>query len=501
MARNPTLHYNCPRNPARQPRIRQPEMNEMQRNEIPFLSATELAQLIKTRQISPIEAAESYLDRIEQVDPALNSYIAVTAETARAEARQAEAEIAAGQYRGPLHGIPVAVKDQFYTAGVPTTGGSEILRYFTPDHDATVIAKLRDAGAILLGKLNMSEFAMGDAFHHPYGRPRNPWDRSRNPGTSSSGSGAATAAFLCATSLGEDTAGSIRGPAAFCGLVGIRPTWGLVSRYGMLPSTWSMDAAGPISRTVADCAATLYAIAGHDPNDPYTRNAPVPDYRNALNPDIRNLRIGILADRINADGVEPDIRDAVTRAATQLGELGAQTQEISIPLIAQAAPISTTLIYVDATAVHQRNLRQRPQDYDHNNRVRLLTGAIIPAQAHQKAARLRHLLRRQILDALRRVDLLALPASSVQATPIPQSPGLSRNGKAEFLAMLTGRRSYTTPFNLAGVPALSINCGFTTDNLPIGLQLVGRPFDESTVFQAAHAYEQATQWHARRPPL
>ena len=476
-------------------------MNEMQRNEIPFLSATELAQLLKTRQLSPIEAAESYLERIEQIDPALNSYITVTAETARADARQAEAEIAAGQYRGPLHGIPVAVKDQFYTAGVPTTGGSEILRHFIPDHDATVITKLKDAGAILLGKLNMSEFAMGDAFHHPYGRPRNPWDRSRNPGTSSSGSGAATAAFLCATSLGEDTAGSIRGPAAFCGLVGIRPTWGLVSRYGMLPSTWSMDAAGPISRTVADCAATLHAIAGHDPNDPHTRNAPVPDYRNALNPDIRNIRIGILNDRINADGVEPDIRDAVTRAAARLGELGAQTQEISIPLIAHAAPISTALIYVDATAVHQRNLRQRPQDYDHNNRVRLLTGAIIPAQAHQKAARLRDLLRRQILDALRRVDLLALPASSVQATPIPQSPGLSRNGKAEFLAMLTGRRSYTTPFNLAGVPALSINCGFTSDNLPIGLQLIGRPFDETTVFQAAYAYEQATQWHTRRPPL
>ena len=473
----------------------------MQRNEIPFLSATELAQLLNTRQLSPIEAVESYLERIEQIDPALNSYITVTAETARAEARQAEAEIAAGQYRGPLHGIPVAVKDQFYTAGVPTTGGSEILRHCIPDHDATVITKLKDAGAVLLGKLNMSEFAMGDAFHHPYGRPRNPWDRSRNPGTSSSGSGAATAAFLCATSLGEDTAGSIRGPAAFCGLVGIRPTWGLVSRYGMLPSTWSMDAAGPISRTVADCAATLHAIAGHDPNDPYTRNAPVPDYRNALNPDIRSLRIGILADRINADGVEPDIRDAVTRAATRLGELGAQTQEISIPLIAQAAPISTALIYVDATAVHQRNLRQRPQDYDHNNRVRLLTGAIIPAQAHQKAARLRHLLREQILDALRRVDLLALPASSVQATPIPQSPGLSRNGKAEFLAMLTGRRSYTTPFNLAGVPALSINCGFTSDNLPIGLQLIGRPFDETTVFQAAYAYEQATQWRTRRPPL
>ena len=211
-----------------------------------------------------MDATEAYLSRIEQVDPSLNSYITVTAERARAEARQAEAEIAAGQYRGPLHGVPVAVKDQFCTEGVLTTGGSSILGEYAPDYDATVMARLKEAGAVLLGKLNMSEFAMGDAFHHPYGRPRNPWDLSRNPGTSSSGSGAATAAFLCATSLGEDTAGSIRGPAAFCGLVGIRPTWGLVSRYGMLASTWSMDAAGPISRTVRDCAVTLQAIAGYD---------------------------------------------------------------------------------------------------------------------------------------------------------------------------------------------------------------------------------------------
>ena len=253
----------------------------MNSNELPFLSATELAELIRTRGVSPVEATEAYLSRIEQVDPSLNAYITVTADRARAEARQAEAEIATGHYRGPLHGVPVAVKDQFCTEGVLTTGGSSILGEYVPDYDATVMARLKEAGAVLLGKLNMSEFAMGDAFHHPYGRPRNPWDLSRNPGTSSSGSGAATAAFLCATSLGEDTAGSIRGPAAFCGLVGIRPTWGLVSRYGMLASTWSMDAAGPISRTVRDCAISLQAIAGYDPNDSYTRDAPVPNFPNA----------------------------------------------------------------------------------------------------------------------------------------------------------------------------------------------------------------------------
>ena len=473
----------------------------MERNEIPFLSATELANLLKARQVSPVEATEAYLSRIEQVDPSLNSYITVTSEQARAEARQAEADIAAGNYRGPLHGIPVAVKDQFCTAGVATTGGSEILRDYVPDYDATVMAKLKQAGAVLLGKLNMSEFAMGDAFHHPYGRPLNPWDLSRNPGTSSSGSGAATAAFLCATSLGEDTAGSIRGPAAFCGLVGIRPTWGLVSRYGMLASTWSMDAAGPISRTVRDCAVTLGAIAGHDPNDGYTRNAPVPDYLDGLEAGVQGLRIGVISDRVNADGVEPDVRDAVNSAVAHMGELGATVEDVSIPLLAQSAAISTTLIYTDATAVHSRGIREHPEKYDHNNRVRLLTGALIPAQAHHKAARLRQIIRNQILDALSRVDVLALPTSSVQATPIPTEAGMAKNGKQDFLTMLGGRRTYTTPSNLANVPGLSINCGFTSDGLPVGLQLVGRPFDEATLFRAAYAYEQSTDWHTRRPPV
>ena len=309
----------------------------------------------------------------------------MTSERALEEARQAEGEIAAGKYRGPLHGVPVAVKDQFCTDGVLTTGGSEILREYVPDYDATVMARLKEAGRCSWAKLNMSEFAMGDAFHHPYGRPRNPWDLSRNPGTSSSGSGAATAAFLCATSLGEDTAGSIRGPAAFCGLVGIRPTWGLVSRYGMLASTWSMDAAGPISRTVRDCAVTLQAIAGHDPNDPYTRNAPVPDCLEGIDGGIKGLRFGVISDRIEADGVEPDVRDAVNAAVAQLGELGAEAEEVSIPLIADSAAISTTLIYTDATAVHRDGLQRHPEKYDHNNRVRLLTGALIPAQAHHKA--------------------------------------------------------------------------------------------------------------------
>ena len=279
----------------------------MNNQEIPFLSATELAGLIQAGEVSPVEATEAYLDRIAAVDGKLNSYITVTGEEALAEARRAEAEIAAGNYRGPMHGIPVAVKDQLNTRGVRTTGGSSILAENVPDEDATAIAKLREAGSVLLGKLNMSEFASGDAFHHPYGRPRNPWDLERNPGTSSSGSGAATAAFLCATSLGEDTGGSIRGPATFCGLVGIRPTWGRVSRYGMQAAAWSMDTAGPISRTVSDCAMTLEAIAGYDAKDPYTAATPVPAYQANLTQDIRGLKVGVVKERVYSGTVDSEV--------------------------------------------------------------------------------------------------------------------------------------------------------------------------------------------------
>ena len=265
-----------------------------------------------------------------------------------------------------------------------------------PGEDATVVANLKRAGAVLLGKLNMSEFAMGDAFHHPYGRPHNPWDLSRNAGTSSSGSGAATAAFLCATSLGEDTGGSIRGPAAFCGLTGIRPSWGRVSRYGVLGAAWSMDIAGPISRTVADCAIMLAAIAGYDPKDPYTWDVPVPDYLAAMTGDIRDFKVGVIQERVNTNAVDPDIRDGVVKAISVLGELGAHLEDVSIPLIADSAAISAAVTAVDAVNVHQNGIRDHLDQYDHNIQIRLLTGSIMPAQAHQKAVRLREMLRRQI---------------------------------------------------------------------------------------------------------
>ena len=271
----------------------------MDKADIPFLSVAELSRLIANKELSPLEVTAAYLERIDELDFKFNSYLTVCRYEALSAAAAAEREIAQGNYRGPMHGVPVAVKDQLWTKGIRSTGGSRILADFMPDEDATVIAKLKQAGAILLGKTNMSEFAV-TGFSHRYSTPHNPWNWDMSAGGSSSGSGAATAAFLCATSLGEDTGGSIRRPAAWCGLVGLRPGWGRVSRHGVMPGVWSMDAVGPISRTVEDAAITLGAIAGHDPKDPYTWNTPVPDYRRSLDGNIRGLRIGIVTELLES---------------------------------------------------------------------------------------------------------------------------------------------------------------------------------------------------------
>ena len=287
----------------------------MQKTDVTFLTATELSEQIKAREVSPVEAVEAYLARIEDLNPTLNSYITICAKEALEEAQKAEKAIAAGRYLGPMHGIPVAVKDQWWTKGVRTTAGSNIIRDFVPEEDATVMAKLKEAGAILLGKTNLTEFAMAYTYHYPFGTPTNPWDQSRMPGGSSAGSGSATAAFMCATSLGEDTGGSIRGPASYCGIAGLRPTQGRVSRYGLLGSCWSMDTIGPMSRSVKDCAMTLQAIAGHDPKDGYTWKAPVPDYVSLLDGNIKGLRVGILREQVYGDNIAPEVRNAVLKAA------------------------------------------------------------------------------------------------------------------------------------------------------------------------------------------
>ena len=402
----------------------------MNSRDIPFLSATELASHIREKDISPVEAVQAYLDRMKQVDPKLNSYITVLADEALEAARRAESEIASGINKGVLHGVPVGVKDQIHTKGIRTSDASRIRMDFVPDEDATVIANLKQAGAVILGKLNMTEFAMGDPITSAFGVTRNPWDLSRNPGTSSTGSGAATAAFLCATSLGEDTGGSVRSPAANCGLVGIRPSWGRVSRYGVDGASWSLDTIGPISRTVEDCAVTLGVIAGHDPKDPYTWDVPVPDYRAALSGDVRGMKIGVVKELPDPGvlGVTEQVRKAVLDAVQLLASLGAEVDEVSLPLAPLAGIASRTISSVERTSLRPEWLRERPQDFHHNTRVAFMTGQLIPSQTYYKAQKLRAMIRRQTLEALDRHDILAMPTGAEPATVLDLRPGRPEQG-------------------------------------------------------------------------
>ncbi|CAI8014219.1 Glutamyl-tRNA(Gln) amidotransferase subunit A [Geodia barretti] len=449
-------------------------------SELPLHSASALAGLIESREASPVEVVEAYLQRIDDLDFKFNSFITVLREQALEE--------------GPMHGIPVGIKDQIWTKDIRTTGGSRILADFVPDDDATVIANLRNAGAILLGKTNLTEFAV-TGFTHRFSTPRNPWDLNISAGGSSSGSGAATAAFLCATSLGEDTGGSIRRPAAWCGIVGLRPGWGRVSRYGLMRGVWSMDTIGPISRTVEDAAITLSAIAGYDPKDPTTWNTPVPDYRQALHGDIRGLRVGILTELLHSDMVEPDVADAVAAAADTLAELGADVEEVSIPLAAHANAIAGALLAVEPALNMKEWVRERLHDFGHDNRIGLLTGSLVPAQAYQKAQKLRALLREDVLAAFRTYDVLVMPTSGRQAVPIQDDPPVTSRETSSRLPFMR-----TNTFNLSSAPAISVPCGFGGRGLPVGLQIAGPPGGEEMVFRLAHAYEQNTPWHTMRPP-
>lgn len=332
-------------------------------------------------------------------------------------------------------------------------------------------------------------------FTHRFSTPRNPWDLSISAGGSSGGSGAATAAFLCAASLGEDTGGSIRRPAAWCGIVGLRPGWGRVSRYGLMRGVWSMDTIGPISRTVEDAAITLSAIAGHAPKDPTTWNTPVPDYRQALDGDIRGKRVGIVTELLHADVVEADVAEAVTAAATTLAELGAEVEEVSIPLSAHANAIAGMLLAVEPAQNMKDWVRERLYDFGHDNRIGLLTGSLVPAQAYYKAQKLRALLRNDVLTAFRTYDALVMPTSGQQAVPLTEDPPVTGKETASRLPFMR-----TNTFNLASAPAISIPCGFGGRGLPVGLQIAGPPGGEEMVFRLAHAYEQNTPWHTMRPP-
>ncbi len=471
--------------------------------DIPFLSASELAAAIRSRQVSPVEAVDAYLQRIDAVGHKLNAYITVCADQARADAKQLEAEALAGNFRGPLHGVPVGVKDQIHTAGVRTTDASKIRADFVPHQDATVVAKLKHAGAVIIGKTNMSEFALGDPVSSWFGPARNPWDTARNPGTSSTGSGSATAGFLCATSLGEDTGGSIRGPAANSGLVGIRPTWGRVSRAGVDGASWSTDTIGPISRTVADCALTLGVIAGHDPKDRYSRREPVPDYLDGIDAGVAGMRIGVVQELMGGHGLRLDdrSRDATRAAIEVFRELGAEITPVSLPMAPSTGAIVRAITSTERVSLNPEWLRERFEDYHPNTRVAFAVGNLIPGQVYYKALKLRALVRRQVIEAFRGVDLLLQPTSTSPAGLLADEPTVIDSKEMAAAALREG--SFRGLYSLSGCPALSVPCGFTDEGeggLPLALQIAGSHLGEANVLRAAYAYEQATPWRQRLPP-
>ena len=457
----------------------------------------DLAGMVSGGDISPVELTQSYLDRIDALAGKLGAFITVMESQALESARRAERAIQAGDYIGPLHGIPVAIKDIIHTRGLLTSAGSKVLADNVTDDDSTIVERLDDAGAVLLGKANLSEFAIGGTVDHPFGTPRNPWNLDHTPGGSSSGSAVAVAAGLCGGALGSDTGGSIRGPSSFCGIVGIRPTYGRVTRHGVVPMCWSMDTIGPMTRTVRDCALMLRAIAGRDARDPSSSPEPVPAYADSLDAGVRGLRIGLPREMFDFDGLDAEVHQSVSKAVGVLEELGAPSDEVSIPSSVSSGAAFIATADADAAEFHREWLKTRGDDYDWSTRTRLESASLTPAGAYIKAQRIRTLVRRELLDALDRFDCLILPTGVSTAPRIADStgqPGGYYQGRRDL-----GRRRYTSPAALAGLPALSVPCGFSASGLPIGLQIVGRPFDEALLFRVGHAYEQATEWHTRTP--
>lgn len=468
----------------------------MASEEIALMTIAEMAPRLKRKEVSPVEVTRVHLERIGRLNGRLNAYLTVSHDEAIAAAQAAEQEIVRGHYRGPLHGIPVALKDIFAVKGVRMTCGSKILADHVSEADATVVKRLAQAGAVLLGKLNMHEFAWGGTSINPhYGTPRNPWDLEYIPGGSSGGSAVAVAASLAMASLGTDTGGSVRIPAALSGIVGLKPTYGRVSRAGVYPLCWSLDHVGPMAKRVEDVALLMQVIAGHDSHDPTTSRLPVPNYTAALTRDIRGLRLGVPKDYFFED-LEPAVRDGIDTSIQQLCGLGAVAEEVSLPLMRYVPGGSYAIMVAESYAVHEHYLQTRAQDYGADVRSRLMLGAYVSAPQYLKAQRFRELLRQETMQALQRVDVLVTPTAVITAKRIDE-PVVRIGGKEIVVASHLSR--LTRPFNLTGLPAISLPCGFTGEGLPIGLQIIGRPFDEATVLRVAHAYECSTPWHKRRP--
>ena len=452
-----------------------------------YLTIHEAQKLIQSRALSPVELTRAVLDRINAVDEKLHAYINLMSDSALKEAQAAEAEIQRGNWRGPMHGIPVAVKDQLDVEGAT----ARIRQHTKGVGDATPVKRLREAGAVMLGKLHMSSLPDGDL-----PMPRNPWNTDHITGGSSTGSGAAVSGGLCLGSLGEDTAGSIRNPSAFCGIAGLKATYGRVSRHGLAPLSWSLDHCGPMARAVEDLAHMLQAIAGHDPKDPTSSTAPVVDYASALREDVKGMVIGVPRDYIDecASRTESVVLKLVDKAIEELKSLGARVETVTVPTLKLGTIANAVIYYNEFWAAHKSDAAWVLKHGAAQRRARIYLGLLTGSADYIQAQRIRSRLRAEFADVFSRVDCLALPC---QAGPAPLVKDV---GPLDTLFKHV-KPEYHGPFNLTGLPTLSVPCGFSENHLPIALQLVGKPFDELTILRAGYTYQQNTPWHEKRPPI
>jgi aspartyl-tRNA(Asn)/glutamyl-tRNA(Gln) amidotransferase subunit A len=457
-----------------------------------------LSRALRKKEISPVEVTRAYLERIDAFDRKINAFLTLLPEPALKAAYQAERNILKGRMLSPLHGIPFAVKDLFFTRGIRTTCGSKILRNFMPNHDAAVIERLQASGAVLLGKLNMHEFAYGATSVNPhYGPVRNPWDMKRITGGSSGGSAAALVSSFVPLTLGTDTGGSIRIPSALCGCAGLKPTYGRISRYGVYPLCWSLDHPGPMARGSADLAMAMNVLAGYDSRDPSAAPTSVPDYAKGLTEDLKGIRLGVPA-TYYFERLTPEVRNAVGEAIGTLKRLGAKVRMVSIPHLAAASLSAFILLLAEGAASLEKWHRTRPLDLGDDVRSRLNLGATLMAAQYLKAQRIRRRVRDEFAAIFQKVDAIVTPQLPVTAPLIGQEK-VCWGKKTEAVPSALTR--FTRIYNLVGIPSLSIPCGFSPSGLPIGLQVAGKAFDEKTVLKVGHAYEVATPWKDLHPSL
>jgi aspartyl-tRNA(Asn)/glutamyl-tRNA(Gln) amidotransferase subunit A len=472
----------------------------MNESSLTFASIEELAPLLEKKKISPVELAQWYLSRIERLNPQLNAFITVTAERAIAEARVAERELARGRRRGPLHGIPIALKDNIWTRGIRTTAGSAILRDFVPTEDATVVRRLKKAGAVLLGKTNLHEFAYGATNENPhFGFAHNPWAQERMTGGSSGGSAAAVSAGLCVAALGSDTGGSIRIPAAFCGIVGLKPTFGRVSVFGVIPLAARFDHVGPLTRSAADAALLLGAISGRDPRDPTSVSRLAEDFFAGAIRKRRKLRLGWPTEHM-WERIHPDVQRLVEAAAKSLVRGGGSIEKISLPTLAAAVEAANSMSIAEARAFHEAAgyFPARAAEYGEDVRKRLELADSVRAAEYLKGRETIRRAKAEFASALESVDAIVAPTVPVVA-PVIGSQSV-RLGDAEE-PMRSVLLRLTRPGNLTGLPAVSVPCGFTSEGLPAGMQLIGRAFEEGALLGIARRYEEETDWASRHPRL